>query len=295
MSRRAIAGLAIAGVILIAGVISGQGRLIQSQPSLTIFPVQDPSVECGLGNTPGCRVLFIFGVNDSVGATEDDLWDGNGVYAFYPTTAVNLECASTDAADTSAGTGARSLLVEGLDSTFGNLQEVVAMNGVTPVSMANSYRRVLSISVVTAGSSKTNEGTIFCESPAGGGGIPAGDGVPSADDAQQISVGISNSLNSSYTISSGKTGIIKSMGVHAGKGDEIVFRILIRFNNSDVGDDGAFITGVIISVFESPFIVSGGGSVSVGAGTDIRMTARKVSGGGTSPSIGFYSLLLQED
>lgn len=84
----------------------------------------------------------------------------------YLATAETMNIVSDDAADTSAGTGARTVLVQGVDNTGAAVQEVIVMDGVTPVLTVQSYLRVNSMIVLTVGTGTVNAGTITATSSA---------------------------------------------------------------------------------------------------------------------------------
>jgi len=67
---------------------------------------------------------------------------------------------SSSVLDTSAGTGARTINVMGLDANYVLQSEIVTLNGVTPVNTVNTFIRVHSASIQTAGSGGVNAGTI---------------------------------------------------------------------------------------------------------------------------------------
>ena len=83
----------------------------------------------------------------------DLIWQHTTGTYYYPTAAYKLNVASTSANDTSNGTGARTLYIEGLDSNYDVITEAVTLAGITPVSTANSYLRVNTVFVVTTGAS----------------------------------------------------------------------------------------------------------------------------------------------
>jgi hypothetical protein len=91
--------------------------------------------------------------------TFHEIWDVNGDYT-WPTTAVTPTIVSDQAADDSAGTGARTVMVEGLDANYAEQSETVIMDGATPVSLANSYIRLHRAYVITAGTGLVNAGNI---------------------------------------------------------------------------------------------------------------------------------------
>ena len=68
-----------------------------------------------------------------------------------PTSAQSLEIVSSSANDTSAGTGARTVYVEGLDANFAVQTVTVTMNGTTPVALTGTWLRVYRMYVVTSG------------------------------------------------------------------------------------------------------------------------------------------------
>lgn len=88
-----------------------------------------------------------------------DVWEGATAYPFQ-TSATKLEILSASASDTAAGTGARTMMIAGLDTNFNPISEVITMNGTTPVQSANTYLRVNGLNIMTSGSGHTNAGDI---------------------------------------------------------------------------------------------------------------------------------------
>jgi hypothetical protein len=105
--------------------------------------------------------LHKFGHNDAVGTTEEVIWTAGNGYT-YLSAAETLQVSSSDADDdgSPAGTGARTILICGLDTNWAELEETVILNGTTSVETTNSFLRVFRSYVITAGSSQTNEGLI---------------------------------------------------------------------------------------------------------------------------------------
>lgn len=91
----------------------------------------------------------IFGTNQAVGTSFVPIARG-GVYQ-TPTAAAALELVSSSANDTSAGTGARTVKVIGLNSSWAIQEQTVTMNGTTAVALATDLIRAYSIEVVTSG------------------------------------------------------------------------------------------------------------------------------------------------
>lgn len=101
-----------------------------------------------------------FGVNLDLdtGANEDVVSFG-GLQTFL-STAETLDIVSSDGADTSAGTGARIVNINGIDANGLEITEDVIMNGTTPVTTVNSYLFVNEVLVIESGSSLHNIGNI---------------------------------------------------------------------------------------------------------------------------------------
>jgi len=112
------------------------------------------------GNVTGIIFYRKFGRNDDFDSgTMEDVVSFGGTYSF-PSSAASTQINSSSNSDKSAGTGARTVTVEGLDSNYDEISEVVTMNGTTNVTLTNSYLRVNRASVTTAGSGEINQGDI---------------------------------------------------------------------------------------------------------------------------------------
>ena len=104
-------------------------------------------------------------------STPEDVWNGGGLYTGFPTaTAEQFEVLSDDPADTSAGTGARTVRFFYQDADY-NMFDAngdplffdVTMNGTTGVSVGNpTGMRVWRGKVLTSGSSEANVGEVAC-------------------------------------------------------------------------------------------------------------------------------------
>jgi hypothetical protein len=111
------------------------------------------------GQIQGHERFCPFGFNTDV-TTSETIWSVGGLYSF-PAAASVLTVVSSDADDASGDTGARTVVIEGLDANYAEISVTVTMNGTTPVSTTGySFLRVNRAYVATAGSSSANEGTI---------------------------------------------------------------------------------------------------------------------------------------
>lgn len=138
----------------------------------TFYPL--PDVYRRLTQGIGGQTSFInqLARNSDVGAGLETLWMDNAAYV-WPAAAAIPSVASTDIDDAPADTGARTVLVEGLDEDYEEQSETVIMNGQTEVALVNAYLRINKLRVLTSGTSKVNEGTIWIGTGAFGAGIPA--------------------------------------------------------------------------------------------------------------------------
>ena len=121
---------------------------------------RDFLIEVGKGNVPGHELVHFIIHSEIVDTDEDLVWCVDDDYAFL-TSATVLNITSTDVDDVMADTGAWNVTIFGLDANFAPIKEVIILNGRTPVSTTSSFYRVNGIHTSTAGSTQTNEGTIY--------------------------------------------------------------------------------------------------------------------------------------
>lgn len=145
----------------------------------------------------GNRGVIVNARCDSLSTTEITV---NELAAAFPwgslTSAVTLEAVSSNAADAAAGTGARTIRVEGLDSNYREQAETVTLNGTSAVALANSYLRINAVRVSSVGSGGSNVGTITIRLTGAGTNIV------------QIAAGYNQLHHGVYTVPAGKTGLI---------------------------------------------------------------------------------------
>lgn len=120
----------------------------------------------------GHDVELISGISGSVGTSYTTVWSQNAVYAYLSAASV-MEISSSNVNDTAAGTGARTISINGLDANYNPISETVTLDGQTAVNTANSYLRVFHIAVLTAGSGGAAAGTIYAGTGTVTAGVPA--------------------------------------------------------------------------------------------------------------------------
>ena len=151
-------------------------------------------LEIRKGNVPGHSWIEKYGGNEDVDAAED-IWREGGNWV-PPTVAQLMTVVSNNAADTSAGTGARTIRIEGLDSNWDFQTEDVTLNGTTAVDTTNTWHRVFRAYVLTAGSGEVNAGYISVEAKTD---VTTQAGIDSGRGQTEQAI---------YTIPAGKTGYL---------------------------------------------------------------------------------------
>ena len=154
------------------------------------------------------KIIFKFGFNPDINGDEETIWDAGGIYA-YPSAATVMKVSSSSANDTAAGTGARTIFVQGLDGDYNEAEEIVTLNGQTAVNTTTSFLRVNRAYVLTAGSGGTAAGNIYV----GVGTVTAG--VPATIYAQ-ITLGENQTLMGLWTVPAGYTGYFDHFNVATG-------------------------------------------------------------------------------
>ena len=143
-----------------------------------------------------------FGYNAATGTSAETIWLQGGAYTWN--SAAQLEVTSSDADDTSAGAGARTVTIQGLDANYAAIEETVDMNGQTADAGSTttaSFLRVNRMFVATVGASETNEGTIYASTGTQTGGVPD---VATTIRAT-IGPGAGQTLQCIYTVPASKT------------------------------------------------------------------------------------------
>lgn len=152
------------------------------------------------GLIPNTSQVNIFAFSDSVKTTFYTLWELTGTtqYAF-PASAVTMTLASTSALDNTRAT----ILINGLDSSWNQISETIALNGTSNVTTVNSYLRINSMIMTSTGTGQTtNVGTITAKN--------------SGITYSVISIGISRSQAAVYSVPNGYTMYITSINAFNG-------------------------------------------------------------------------------
>ena len=101
----------------------------------------------------------LFGFNRTIETSYETVWNnGGGIYTF-PTEALTMSCVSSSASDT------MSILIQGLDTNYAAIDDVVTLDGTTPVSSNIQFYRINNVVILSGNNvgniSLTNGGTTY--------------------------------------------------------------------------------------------------------------------------------------
>jgi hypothetical protein len=223
--------------------------------SITQIGMTEPfELQVARGQIPGHSVLNIFGFNSAVGTTFIAPWELAGTQYVVPPSATTMSLQSSSASDTAV-----SVLIQGLDADYNQIQEVLVTNGTTPVTTANSYLRINKM-ITTNGIAVGNISLT-------NGGITYG----------YISIGVGVTQMAQYTVPAGYSFyLIRIQGWSAtttGASKYIVFR-----NRNTVADGGNTSYDVAQATFLNFLEVQRTLPFKVGAKTNIQFQYKSSSG-----------------
>ena len=202
----------------------------------------------------GHEGVIVFGYNPDVDTTEESIWPHDGEVP-HPTVASVLKISSGSNNDDGdpAGTGARTVFIEGLDGDYNVVSETVILNGQTAVNTTNSYLYVNQFYVLTAGSGGENAGIIY----AGTGDVTAG--VPD-NIYDLIAAGYNNRTTGHYCVPAGYTGYMVKGIITTGQasGSTGVTAYLKQHGPDGILRVGAVSTlnnGAVEYTFDPPYVI----------------------------------------
>ena len=169
-------------------------------------------IQIAVGNVKNTSHINKFGYNSSVGSSYEtitDLGTNN-----LPTSAAVVSVVSASTADTSAGTGARTVEIQGLDADYNLKTETVTMNGQTAVTTTATFIRVFRMRVATAGTGEVNAGNITASI--------------SSSDVARINADEGQTLMAVYTVPANKTAYLVKFQGSLSKNQEAQFQLRAR-------------------------------------------------------------------
>lgn len=167
--------------------------------------------------------VTVWGYNPDVDNTLETVWGDGGTVSYISAAGtMNVSSSSTD--DAAAGTGARTIVIQGLDANYNEISETLTLNGQNTVVTTKSYLHINYAYVATAGSGNQNAGIIYIGSGVNTLGVPA-----VAYGA--IYTGLNAATSAVYTVPAEYTGYIVNGGISAGQASgssEVVGYLTVR-------------------------------------------------------------------
>lgn len=172
------------------------------------LPVTNSALAISQGKFTGMSKVNKFGRNPDIDQdTKETIWSAGGLYKdVFLSGAENIYLRSSQAVDTSAGIGARTVAISGLDGDYVQQSETVTLNGLGSVETANEYLRLHRMYVSTVGVSGTNMGSIVAN------------GSKNTQTIAQIDAENGQTEMAIYTIPSGTTGYMTNFYTSFDKG-----------------------------------------------------------------------------
>ncbi len=169
----------------------------------------DWTINISAGDVAGTGYIEKFGMNTDVDSNKETIWDVGDIYQ-YVSTAQTVSASSTSPTDNAAGTGARTIEVQGLDANYQLVYDNITVNG-GPGTV--EFLRVFRANVITAGTSGINEGVITIDATTDAITV-AGIGI---DGSGSNAAGRGQTFMALYTVPAGKTAYLTQWTVGCGK------------------------------------------------------------------------------
>jgi hypothetical protein len=218
------------------------------------------------GNVPSYKQVYVHGNNGNIGSSPSDLWEVGGDYIF-PSQAEALRISSTSALDTAVGTGCRTILIEGLNSAYQEIQELVTLNGTTPVITTQQFFRVHFVRCITGGATESNQGVITVKQNI------------SLLDMCKINPGVGTSHLGIFTIPAGKTGFLLNATIVANKASNFNVKLITKPQGYCFQETASFNIG------SGSFVYSLDGAYSIPEKTDVKIRVNTATGSGGASGI----------
>ncbi len=238
---------------------------VEGKPRVSSMPYTFDIAE---GHIDDHVALNKFGHNPTVAGSLETVWTGSNLYPWM-TVADQLEILSSDPDDAAGDTGARSLILFGLDVDYLLISEVIITDGINVVTSVLTYFRIYRVMVVEVGVSGWNEGQITIRDQ-------------DTDTARAlIEVQKNQTLMATFTIPANYTGFITSWYVGSVTTKDTEFELYIRpFGEAFQVKRNIHLVGMAYSNrFDFPEVASGRSDIEIRASS---------SGGGGDVSAGFF-------
>lgn len=264
----------------------------------TIKPVRDwnerifrllfgQQLEIARGRVEGAKPVVIDGhLVTSGSATDVLILDGSAIKdpSVAPAAGLQMSIVSTSAQDGPGGTGVRTISLHYLDADLIERDEIITLNGTTPVlTAATNIRWVGEIHLLTYGSGKAFAGDLT---------------VTNAGTRYKfISAGSRTTRSSAYRVPAGKRLIVHTLYAGAASGSSaarVTIDVVVSMvDSTSFADAGLLITQGTIALQDSSAILSDGALYAVPAGEIIAL--RATTDKGATITGGFFGWLEDAD
>lgn len=232
------------------------------------------------------KVIRRFGSNDTVGTSFEDVWSFGGTYPFPKTAQYFRVKSGGNAADSIAGTGARTIEITYLDSIWNIAIDTLVLKG---ASIGDSTKtkgwRVWEIHVLDVGTyGGSNTGKINVENS------------DSSKVVAHIQAGLGRSLMSQFAVPARKTAYVTivSSTVTRAKSADVIF-----YQRPNAGDTSAPFSGKSVVSrrldVNGQFLANTEAWVKLTEKTDFWASAKKITGSGDAGVSTLYSILLVDN
>jgi hypothetical protein len=230
------------------------------------------------------KSLFKFGNNSDINGSLETIWSHGGLYA-YPAAAIQMKVSSSSANDDATGTGARTIVVSGLDANYNEISETVELDGQTEVLTTKTFIRVFRAFVATAGSGGTAAGTIYV----GTGTVTAG--VPATVYAE-IPLGANQTQMAVWTVPAGYT-LYVTAGTFSAASNNVAQYVLGQFFFRPFG--GVFRNAADITVNSNVFRYEWDVPLALPEKSDIEARAIALSGSNFFITASFEGIYIKNE
>ena len=223
----------------------------------------------------GASHINKFGFNDQIPTTFEVIYVGSTNFT-YPTTAGVVTLTSDEGADDIAGTGARTVKIQGLDNNYNEISVTVDMDGTGNVVTTQTFLRLFRMGVETAGSSERAVGVITAT--IGGNEMARID--PEYDN---------QTLQANYTIPAGKIGLLKRIQATSTKDNKAA---MVGLFTKEPG--GVFKVKQLIEVYRNSVVIDFPIPLVIPEKTDVELRGKNLNTGNVSIG-GTFDLILLDN
>lgn len=143
------------------------GTVSENYDAINVRPTKYED-EVAMSKRQGRRLWSLFASNTDVDiATSPEIIGNTGGNIAIMTTADTVDIVSDSTGDSSSGTGANTLLLEGIDENYLYQSEIITMDSTSPVTSSNQWLGINRAYVLSSGSNNYNDGNITVSDTSG--------------------------------------------------------------------------------------------------------------------------------